>query len=355
MGNPVSHTYRLFLASATVMVWAVVPSPSWGQPELEGQPREKEVFIKELEKIPTLKEEKKEAERPTKKKWIAWPAAVGANFIYFEDSDEDRTRQLTETVQLYSSQSLSVLYGNDETKFEDRGSPNIYSNTNWVQTRIAFSENFSSSLFYGFKDYHNGGGDENVYAASLNHIWKDKLLTNLNFSHADVIQNNPAILKNLEVNQWSSLFDWIASKDISFQTGYIGSHYNDDNDSQSFYSQATLVWLDVPIISTAYLYSFTTYDFSSPFYFSFDNFQNHIITFSWEHNLAQNLGYAFRHYFTTDNADPVDWTSQFSAEILYAPWPFFTLVAQYSYYDDEIFSGNSFTSNTIYVSAVASF
>lgn len=351
MWRPLYPIYRAVVG----LFCLAIASPVWGLEESSGQAREKESFQRELQKVPTLKEEKEEAAKPAPKKWVAWPSAAGVSFTYFEDSDEDRTRQLTETVQVWQSDKLSVVYGNDLAKYEDRGSPNIYLLTNWIEIKSALSENLSTALFYGFKDYHNGRKDEQVYSATLNHILKDRLLTTLQFSHFDIIENNPAILENLEVHQWSSLFDLILNKNLSVQSGYIGSDYSDDNYSYSFYGQGTIVWLDHPILSTSYQYSFTSFSFESPFYFSFDDFQNHLLSLSWEHNIAKNLGYAFRNYIFTDNADPGDWASQLAAEIYFAPWSFFSLLLQYSYYDSEVLSGNSFTSNTVYVGLAASF
>ncbi len=320
--------------------------------------REKESFLKELQDVPTLEEIQKEteAEKIEEEKFFKrYFSGAGIGYLYFEDSDEDRTRQVTERVELYRSDRVLATYGNDLVKFEDRGSPNIYLNTNWIDLDAAFNENLSGSVYYGFKDYHNGGGDENVFAATLNTIFKERLLTSLNFSHFDVIQNSPAILENIETNQWTSAFDWILTKDLSMQWGYTGSDYSDSNFSNSYYGQATYVWWQHPIVTTAYQYSYTTFSSPSDFYFSFDDFQNHLITFSWEQNLSENFGVAFRNRISTDNSDPGAWSSELSGEVYYSYSSALSFFLQYSYYDNDLLEGDSFTSNTAYVSVVLSF
>lgn len=321
------------------------------------QEREKAAFVKELEKATQLKKEagKKVAPKGKKDGLLFLKPTVGASFIYFEDSIDDRIRQMTETVQIYHSDNQSFVYGNDQAKYEDRGSPNIYLETNWVNWRTSFSENLSTDLFYGFKDYHNGGGDEHVYTAKLNHILKDKLLTTLDFSHFDVTQNNEAILRNLEVNRSGALFEWLQTEKLSFQWGYLHSAFSDNNDANNFYGGANYIWLDFPIVETTYQYSYTTFDSASPFYFSFDGFQNHLISFNWEHNVTKQFGYALRARYTNDNVGREAWASQLIGEIFMAPTPSIFFFAQYAYYDSEVFDGKSFTSNWIYLTCSISF
>lgn len=315
------------------------------------QEREKAAFVKELEQATQLKKEAAKKVTPKRKKdgLLFLKPTVGASFIYFEDSIADRIRQMTETVQIYHSDNQSFVYGNDQAKYEDRGSPNIYLETNWVNWRTSFNENLSTELFYGFKDYHNGGGDEHVYTTKLNHIFKDKLLTTLDFSHFDVTQNNEAILRNLEVNRSGALFEWLQTEKISFQWGYFHSAFSDNNDANNFYGGVNYIWLDFPIVETNYQYSYTTFDFDSPFYFSFDGFQNHLISFNWEHNVTKQFGYALRARYSNDNVGREAWTSQWIGEIFLVPLTDIFLFVQYAYYDSEVLDGKSYTSNLIYV------
>lgn len=315
--------------------------------------REKEQYIKELEKPLVKKTEKKK--KAKEEGLLKGKPTFGNSFIYFEDSIDDRIRQMTNSVLLYHSEDHSIIYGQDQTKYEDRGTPNIYSQTYWIEWRTSHNENLSTSAYYGFKDYHNGGSDENIFLFRLNHIWKDKLLTQLLVDHQDITQNNEAILENLEVTRYASFFEWLHSEKLVFQWGYMYGNYSDHNDSDLYYGGATITWLDFPIIKTSYQYSYTRFGFESPFYFSADRFQNHLISFAWEHNVSKQFGYALRNRVTNDDIGREAWASQLIGELFLAPRPNIFIFAQYAYYDSEVLDGKSFTSNSIFLTTSITF
>lgn len=345
--------YRQILSTCLILSLLILSTP-WAQET--PQFREKKKFIQELDKISKPEEPRLIERRFVVKEGLFFlKPTFGTNFTYFEDSIGDRIRQISQNVQLYHTQNISFFYGVDLVKFEEEEVQNIYLTTDWLEFRASFSENFSTALYYGFKDYHNGGGDEHEFSVRINHILNEKLLTTLEISHSDVTQNNPAILENLEVTQGNALFEWLQTDQLSFQGGYVFYDYSDHNFSNTWYLGAKYIWWDYPIVTTSYQYAYNTFNFPSDFYFSFDKFQIHTIDFAWEQNINDDFGYAFRNNITTDNADRGAWASQLTAEVFIAPHPDIFVFLQYAYYDGEVLKGKSFTSNTVFASFSISF